>query len=57
MLLSGLVYKHKCGGYNATNYIKIKRHFKVRIFEYLGISHFTKGDPRTRLMLQLLSIL
>ena len=39
MLLSGLVYKYKCGGCNATYYGKTKRHFKVRIFEHLGISH------------------
>ena len=31
-LLSGLVYKYKCGGCNATYYGKTKRHFKVRIF-------------------------
>ena len=33
MLLSGLVYKYKCGGCNATYYGKTKR--------YLGISHVT----------------
>ena len=33
MLLSGLVYKYKCGN--------TKHHFKVRICEYLGISHLT----------------
>ena len=41
ILLSGLVYKYKCGGYNATYYGKTKRHFKVRICEHLGISHIT----------------
>ena len=41
MLLSGLVYKYKCGGCNATYYGKSKRHFKVRICEPLGISHHT----------------
>ena len=39
MLLSGLVYKYKCGGCNATYYGKTKRHFKVRICEHFGISH------------------
>ena len=68
MLLSGLVYKYKCGGCNATYYGKTKHHFKVRICEHLGISHLTgkkgkdrrqqaNGDPRAPLMLQLLSIL
>ena len=42
MLLSGLVYKYKCGGCNATCYGKTKRHFKVRICEHLGISHLTE---------------
>ena len=41
MLLSGLVYQHKCGGCNATYYGKTKRYFKVRICEHLGISHLT----------------
>ena len=41
MLLSGLVYMFKCGGYNATCYGKTKRHFKFRICEHLGISHLT----------------
>ena len=41
MLLSGNVYKCKCGGCNATYYRKTKRYFKVRIYENLGISHFT----------------
>ena len=39
MLLSGLVHKYKCGGCNATYYGKTKRHFKVRIYGHLGISH------------------
>ena len=41
MLLSGLAYKNKRGGSNATYYGKTKHHFKVRICEYLGISHLT----------------
>ena len=41
MLLSGLAYKYKCGGCNATYNGKTKRHFKVRICEHLGISHLT----------------
>ena len=41
MLLSGLFYKYKRGGYNATYYGKTKRHFKVRICEHLDISHLT----------------
>ena len=62
MLLSGLVYQYKCGGCITTYYGKTKRHFKVRIFEHLGISRLTEkkgedwqqqtnGDPRTPLML------
>ena len=39
MLLSGLVYKYKCGGCNAICHGKTKRHFKVGICEHLGISH------------------
>ena len=39
ILFSGLVYKRKCGGCNATYYSKTKRHFKVRIWEHLGISY------------------
>ena len=34
MLLSGLVYKYKCDGCNATYYGKTKRHFSVRICEH-----------------------
>ena len=41
MLLSGLVYKHKCGGCNATYHGKTKRCFKAWICEHLGISHLT----------------
>ena len=41
MLLSGLGYKYKSGGCNATCYGKTKRHFKVRICKHLGISHLT----------------
>ena len=42
MLLSGLVWKYKCGGCNATHYGKTKSHFKVRICKHLGISHLTE---------------
>ena len=44
MLLTGLVYKYKCGGCNATYYGNTKRHLKVRIWEYLGISHLTEKE-------------
>ena len=47
-LRSGIVYKFKCGGCNATYYGKTKCHFKVRICEHLGVSALTgkrvKGD-------------
>ena len=42
MLLSGAVYKYKCGGWNVTYYGKTKRRFKFRILEHLGISHLTE---------------
>ena len=42
MLLSGIVYQCKCGGCNAIYYGKAKCHFKVRIYEYLGILHLTE---------------
>ena len=45
-LQSGLVYRFKCSGCNATYYGKTKRHFKVRMCEHLGISHLT-GKKRT----------
>ena len=38
---SGIVYKFKCGGCNATYYGKTKRHFKVRMCEHLGVSALT----------------
>ena len=41
ILLSGLVYKYKCGGCNATYYGKTKLHFKVRMCKHLGITHLT----------------
>ena len=41
IFLSGLIYKYKCGGCNATYYGKTKCHFKFRICENLGISHLT----------------
>ena len=40
-LRSGIVYKFKCGGCNATYYSKTKRHFKVRMCEHLGVSALT----------------
>ena len=40
-LHSGIVYKFKCGGCNATYYGKTKRHFKVRMCEHLGVSALT----------------
>ena len=47
-LRSGIIYKFKCGGCNATYYGKTKGYFKVRISEHLEISDFTgkrvKGD-------------
>ena len=47
-LRSGIFYKFKCGGCNATYYGKIKRHFKIRMCEHLGVSALTekkvKGD-------------
>ena len=46
MLLSGLVYMYKFGGCNSTYYGKTKRHFKVRIFEDLGISHLTGKEVK-----------
>ena len=39
ILLSGLVYKCRCGACKATYYGKTKTHFKVRICGHLGISH------------------
>ena len=42
MLLSGLVYKYKCGDCNAAYYGKTKCHFKVRICEHLRITHWKK---------------
>ena len=47
MLLSGTVYKYKCGGCNATYYGMTKRHFKVQIYEHLGISHLTGKKVKT----------
>ena len=47
-LRSGIVYKFKCSGCNATYYGKTKHHFKIRMCEYLGVSALTgkrvKGD-------------
>ena len=48
LLRSGIAYKFKGGGCNATYYGKTKRHFKVRMCEHLGVSALTwkrvKGD-------------
>ena len=41
LILSGLVYRFKCSGCNATYYGKTKRHFKVRACEHAGISPLT----------------
>ena len=49
MLHSGLIYKYKCGSYNATYYGKTKRLFKVQIYENLDISHLT-GKKNTSYM-------
>ena len=47
-LRSGIVYKFKCGGCNATYYGKTKRHFKVKMCERLEdsalIGKGVKGD-------------
>ena len=40
-LLSGVVYKLSCGGCNATYIGKIKRHFKKRVSEHIGVSALT----------------
>ena len=40
-LRSSFVYKFRCGGCNITYYGKIKRYFKARMCEYLGISALT----------------
>ena len=56
MLLSRLAYKYKCGGCNAYILWKDQNHFKVRIYESLGISHFTgkklKMDNNKLLVIQ-----
>ena len=48
VLRSDIAYKFQCGSYNATYYGKTKRHVKVKIWKYLGISVLTwkrvKGD-------------
>ena len=55
-LLSGLVYKYKCGGCSAPFYSKTKRYFKVQICEHLGISHLTgkkvKSDKNKLMAIQ-----
>ena len=47
-LRSGIVYKFKCGGCDATYYSESKRHFKLRMSEHLRVSALTgkriKGD-------------
>ena len=40
-LRSGIVYKFRCGGCNATYYGKTRRHFKVRMCEHVGVSALT----------------
>ena len=40
-LRSGIVYKFKCGGCNATYYDNTKRHFKIRMCQHLGVSALT----------------
>ena len=50
-LRSGIVYKFKCSGCNATYYDKTKRNFKVRMCEHLGVSALigmtVKGDDNS----------
>ena len=41
-LRSGIVYKFKCGGYNATYYGKTELHFKVKICEHFVLSALTR---------------
>ena len=47
-LSSGIVYEFQCGGCNTTYYWKTKHHFKVRMWQHLGIYALTgkgvKGD-------------
>ena len=47
-LCSGIVYKFKCEGCNANYYGKTKHHFKIKMWEQLGVSAVTgkrvKGD-------------
>ena len=47
-LRSGIVYKFKSGGCNATYYGKNKRHFKVRMCEHLGVSALTAKKSERR---------
>ena len=47
-LLSGIVYRFRCGGCNATYYGKSERHFKTRACEHLGISHLTDKIVKTK---------
>ena len=35
------IFKSKCGDCNVTFYNKAKRHFKVRMWEYFGVSALT----------------
>ena len=46
VLLSGIVYKYKRSGCNATYYGKTKRHFEVQICQYFVISHLTGENVR-----------
>ena len=47
MLFSGLIYKCKWDGHNATYYGKTKVHFKVQIFKHIGISHL--AGPKVKI--------
>ena len=53
-LRSGIDYKFKCGGCNATYYDKTKHHFKVKMCEHLGVSAVTgkrvKGDNNSAII-------
>ena len=43
---SGIVYKFKCCGCNATYFGRTKRHFKVRMCERFGVSALTKKQVK-----------
>ena len=58
VLRFGIVYIFQCGSYSATYYGKIKRHFKVRMCDHLGISALigkrVKGDDNSAIKEHLL---